>query len=210
MPGFPSPVSHAFMSSERPVNNRESRRSLAELLREATAAYQDANVIPHCKRCAQPCCKLESLVLELNWKQVKVFWRLDESRAAFDRQLEAGKGPQEIRAGNGLYYAHQKPCPAYDEAQGTCSVYNQPLKPAGCSDFPIYEDGNLVTADLRCEAVDVDALTAWISRALGPEYRIVRSADRDFPFLISLAIRRTGPGRKPGEGRSGSKAPRRR
>jgi Fe-S-cluster containining protein len=163
---------------------------LADALQKAAASYQDARVIPHCTACANPCCRLDSLVLELEWKQVKVLWRIEESRAAFDRQLAAGKGPQEIREGNGLYYAHSKPCPAYDETQGSCRVYGQALKPAGCSDFPVYDDGDRLIADLRCEAVDLDVLIDWIAQAIGPEFRIVRSGDRDFPFLVSLSVRR--------------------
>src|SRR5574343_1101734 len=125
------------------------RQSLVATLAEAAAAYQEAHVIPHCGVCQAPCCALTSLVLELSWKQVKVLWRIDEARAAFDQRLAAGQGPTEIRAGNGLYYAHQKPCPAYDLTARTCRVYDQPVKPAGCSDFPVYADGDSITADLR-------------------------------------------------------------
>lgn len=73
-----------------------SRRFLAKALATAAADYQVSTVIPHCTQCAKPCCKLESLVLELEWKQIKVFWRLDESRKAFDRRLAGGDGPEEI------------------------------------------------------------------------------------------------------------------
>lgn len=161
------------------------------------AAYQAADVIPRCAGCAKPCCRLESLVLELGWKQLKSFWRLEESRAAFDRRLSAGQGPEEIRAGNGLYYIHRKACPAYDEVHRTCQVYDQEIKPAGCTDFPVYQDGDGIIADLRCEAVDLKALTALMARSLGREFRIVKSADVDFPFLVSLSVRRTAGRRKP-------------
>lgn len=70
-------------------------------------------------------------------------------------------------------------------------MYDQPLKPAGCSDFPVYEDQGDVIADLRCEAVDLDALTARIEQALGPEFRVLQSADRDFPFLVTLSLKRS-------------------
>lgn len=130
------------------------------------------------------------LVIELEWKQVKVFWRLDESRPAFDRRLAAGKGPEEIRAGNGLYYIHSKPCPAYDETAGSCRVYGQALKPPGCSDFPVYENDGCVVADLRCEAVDLDTLTARLALAAGPGFRIVRKADAEFPFLVTLSLKK--------------------
>ncbi|HEX6734021.1 MAG TPA: hypothetical protein VF096_04340 [Azonexus sp.] len=170
---------------------RNTRPNLAKELAAAAAAYQAAAVIPHCTACSKPCCRLDVLVLELEWKQVKTFWRLDESRPVFDRRLAAGKGPEEIRAANGLYYIHSKPCPAYDEAGHGCRVYGQEIKPPGCSDFPVYEDEGSVLADLRCEAVDLEALTAALARAVGPEYRIVRTADPEFPFLVTLSLKKT-------------------
>lgn len=177
----------------------KSHERVAETLQKAAASYQEAHVIPHCVQCSNPCCKLQALVLELNWKQVKVLWHRDESRAAFDKLLASGQGPEEIRKGDdGLYYAHRKPCPAYDQTRGSCSVYNQPVKPVGCTDFPVYEDGDQLVADLRCEAVDLETLTAWIADALGPGFRIARSADRDFPFLVSLTVKKAGTGPKPG------------
>jgi len=171
------------------MSSKDARRLLAKELAAAAAAYQAAVVVPHCAECAKPCCRLDPLVLELEWKQVKVFWRLEESRTAFDKRLSSGKGPEEIRAGNGLYYIHRKVCPVY-EAGRSCRVYGQELKPPGCSDFPVYEDGGCIVADLRCEAVDREALVAWIARSVGPEYRIVHSADQEFPFLVSLSVKR--------------------
>lgn len=171
---------------------RPSRRSLASILANEAAAYQAAEIVPHCTACSEPCCKLSSLVLELEWKQLKSFWRIEESRASFDKRLATGKGPEEIREGNGLYYVHGKPCPAYDQNGGTCKVYGQNLKPVGCTDFPVYEDGSHLVADLRCEAVNIKAFSARIARALGDDYRIVQSADRDFPFLVTLAVKPAG------------------
>lgn len=187
------------------MSTKEFRRFLAEKLQAATTSYQDAHVIHRCARCANPCCRLDTHVLELNWKQVKVFWRLEESRTAFDKRLSSGKGPEEIRAGDGLYYIHRKVCPAYDETHRSCRVYDQALKPTGCTDYPVYEDGDCIIADLRCEAVDIDVLTAWIARAVGPEFRVVQSADKDFPFLVSLSVKRLSTRRKSGEQRSGSR-----
>jgi Fe-S-cluster containining protein len=172
------------------MSSRDARRRLATELAGAAAAYQAAVVIPHCAKCAKPCCRLDPLVLELNWKQLKALWQLEESRAAFDRRLSSGKGPEEIRAGDGLYFAHGKACPAYDEARRSCRVYGRELKPTGCSDFPVYLDRNCVVADLRCEAVDLDALTTWIARSVGRGSRIVQSADEEFPFLVSLSVRK--------------------
>lgn len=179
-------------------SSRDFRHRLAKKLAVAAAAYQVAEVIPHCAECAKPCCRLESLVLELDWQRIKVLWRLEESRAAFDRRLASGQGPEEIREGGGLYYAYRKPCPAYDEVGHGCRIYDRALKPAGCTDFPVYEDDGRVVADLRCEAVDIEALTAWLARAIGPEFRIARSADAEFPFLVSLSVKKAAGRRGPG------------
>jgi hypothetical protein len=100
------------------------------------------------------------------------------------------KGPEEIRAGDGLYFAHGKACPAYDETGRSCRVYGQEIKPLGCSDFPVYEDRGSVIADLRCEAVDLKALATWMARSVGRGFRIVQSADEEFPFLVSLSVKR--------------------
>lgn len=172
------------------MSTKTSRPSLAQQLAAAADAYQLAAVIPHCAVCAKPCCRLDALVLELDWNEVKSLWRLDESRTAFDKRLAAGKGPLEIRAGNDLYFAHTKPCPAYDEAGHSCRVYGQDVKPPGCSDFPVYEDGGCLVADLRCEAVDLNALTPRITQAVGADFRVVQSADKDFPFLVTLSVKR--------------------
>lgn len=165
------------------------RRHVNKTLVAALDAYQAAHVIPHCAVCSKPCCKLDVLVLELAWKQVKVFWRLDESRAAFDKLLATGKGPEEIRAGNGLYYVHSKACPAYDEAGHSCTVYDQPIKPVGCTDFPLYLDEDCVIADLRCEALEIKALSESLGRSLGPDFRVQHSADEEFPFLVTLSVK---------------------
>lgn len=172
------------------MSPQSPRLNLAEELVAAAAAYQAAAVIPHCPQCANPCCRLDQLVLELDWKELKAIWQLKESRPAFDQRLASGKGPEEIRAGNGLYYGHQKVCPAYDETHGSCRVYDRDIKPPGCSDFPVYEDGGDVIADLRCEGVDLEALTDWIARALGPGYSVAQSADEQFPFIVTLSVKR--------------------
>jgi Fe-S-cluster containining protein len=172
------------------MSSRGSRRHPAAVLAEAADAYQRAVVIPHCSRCTQPCCRLDPLVLELAWFQLKGLWQIEESRRAFDRRLCSGRGPAEIRAADGLYFAHGKVCPAYDEAGRSCRVYGQDLKPAGCSDFPVYEDGGAVVADLRCEAVDLATLASRVANALGPGHRVVPSPDPDFPFLVTLMVKR--------------------
>ncbi|PLK50307.1 hypothetical protein [Uliginosibacterium sp. TH139] len=171
------------------MNKQKLRRTPPQELAVAAAGYQREAVIPHCPTCAAPCCKLDKLVLELEWAQLKGLWQLEESRKAFDKRLATGRGPIEIRPANGLYYAHSKPCPAFDAACG-CTVYTTPLKPVGCSDFPVYENEGEIMADLRCEAVDLEALKAALTRDLGPDTRIKQSADRDFPFLVTLSVQR--------------------
>ena len=170
--------------------------SLTDRLRAAAADYQSTSVIPHCPTCQRPCCKLDPLVLELNWKQLKSLWQIEEARKAFDQRLAEGRGPQEIRAADGLYFVHGKTCPAYDTVGGGCRVYNQPVKPVGCTDFPVYEDGDVLIADLRCEAVDLDALGMHLADKIGAGFRIVREADPDFPFLVTLSAKKRRPGRK--------------
>lgn len=180
------------------MSKQESRRRLAEKLTEAAASYQLADIIPHCAVCAHPCCRLDPLVLELDWQQLKGLWHLKESRAVFDRKLSAGTGPEEIRAMDGLYFAHRKVCPAYDAAGHACRVYDRDIKPRGCTDFPVYEDQGSIIADLRCEAVDLGALTAWLARAVGPALRIVQTPDKEFPFLVTLSVRKVA--RRPPQG----------
>lgn len=174
---------------------------LRQRLAQAAAAYQAAAVIPHCARCRQPCCKLDKLVLDLDWPQVRTLWQITVRRSEFDRQLDAGHGPGEIRRAHGRYYAHQKPCPAYDAQRPGCRIYDQPLKPAGCSDFPVYEDGGVVVADLRCEAVQPDALRAALQAAAGG-IRLKQYADRDFPFLLEFVPQTP---QKQGSGRRGGR-----
>ena len=171
------------------MTSRPPSRRLSDQLAAAAADYQAAVVIPHCPQCSNSCCRLDPLVLELEWKQVRTLWLIDEARAAFDRRLAAGQGPQEIRRAHGRYYVHQKPCPAYDAARPGCRIYDQPLKPAGCSDFPVYEDGGVIVADLRCEAVAVDSLRARLSEVIGSGKQLRQSADRDFPFLLEFSVR---------------------
>ena len=54
----------------------------------------------------------------------------------------------------------------------------------------MYEDQGCVVADLRCEAVDIGALAKSIADTVGPEFRIVQTADKEFPFLVTLSVRR--------------------
>lgn len=179
--------------SRPPPPTKAGRRppTTAARLAAAAAAYQADSVIPHCPACTSPCCRLDKLVLDLDWPQVRTLWRIDQPRQSFDRQLASSGEPVEIRAANGRYYVHSKPCPAYLGPRG-CSIYDQPLKPTGCTDFPVYEDAGAVIADLRCEAVDLDALRQRLTEAVGPDLSIRERADREFPFLIELSTTPTG------------------
>ena len=69
----------------------------------------------------------------------------------------------------------------------------------------MYEDGSSVVADLRCEAVDLDALIAWMARAVGPDFRIVHSANEEFPFLVTLSVRRVAGTATVGKGQGSRK-----
>jgi Fe-S-cluster containining protein len=159
-------------------------------LAQAAASYQERAVIPHCRVCARPCCKLDELVLDLDWRRTQKLYRIGTSRRAFDRSLHEGTGPAHIREAQGRYYAHGAPCPAYDEEGRGCRVYGSDLKPEGCSDFPVYRDGDVVTADLRCEAVDVAALQLHLEAETGRPLRA--TPDAQFPFFVAFA-----PVRKP-------------
>lgn len=185
--GTRRPAVQAATPSDTAPSRRTAGRIDPARLAELAAAYQDAEVIPHCTRCSRPCCRLDALVLEMNWKQVRTLWRIEEARAAFDRRLAGGDGPPEIRASQGLYYIHTRPCPAYDEAGQRCQVYGQALKPPGCSDFPVYENEGEIMADLRCEAVSLPSLQTHLQAALGDDVRIRQEADAEFPFLVTLS-----------------------
>lgn len=151
-------------------------------------------MLPHCPECRRPCCRLETLVLQLDWRRLHGLWGVRESRRAFDLRLARGEGPPEIRSQGGLYYAYQRVCPAFDPESRRCRVYEGDLKPPGCTDFPVYLEEDRVTADLRCEAVDPDALEARLRDLAGPRVVVEKRTDRTFPFLVSFRARRRSRG----------------
>jgi Fe-S-cluster containining protein len=180
-----------------------SARDDEERLRAAAAAYQRDVVVPHCPSCSAPCCLLDRVVLELDWPQARALYQIGTSRRAFDRAL-----PPELKEAGGTYYAHTKPCPAFDQAKKSCRVYGTPIKPRSCDDFPVYVDGDAVTADRRCEAVDVDALERRLAAELGADVARVVEDDR-FPFLVTLrAAARPPPDDRPAPRRRASRAAR--
>ena len=121
---------------------------------DVVVAFQREHVIPHCPQCSRPCCALTDVVLDLSFAEVKGLYRITSSKKDFDRAL-----PSSIRTQGGRYYAHGSPCPAFDTTAQTCRVYATSTKPVGCSDFPVYEDGDAVTED------DTHADTAAVTEA---------------------------------------------
>ena len=160
------------------------RQRPVDALAAAAAAWQERVIVPHCAVCREPCCRLNTVVLDLDWARVQALYRIETPKRAFDAALAGGNGPSQLRKQGDLYYAHVLPCPAYDEAAHRCTVYGSALKPPSCTDFPVYVDGEGVTADRRCEAVDVAALQAHLERATG--MRLRQEPDDDFPELVTL------------------------
>ncbi len=140
-------------------------------------AFQREVVLPHCPRCARPCCALTDVVLDLSFAQASALYRIGSSKPSADAAL-----PASLRRQGGRYYAHGAPCPAFDQASHRCGVYGTATKPQGCSDFPVYEDGDVVTVDLRCEAA-AGALATLRDR-LGAVGLVDEQADADFPDVF--------------------------
>ncbi len=151
---------------------------------DVVVAFQREHVIPHCPQCSRPCCALTDVVLDLSFAEVKGLYRITSSKKDFDRAL-----PSSIRTQGGRYYAHGSPCPAFDTTAQTCRVYATSTKPVGCSDFPVYEDGDAVTVDLRCEAAreQLPALRARLVEVVGA---VDERRDADFPdTFVSFTTR---------------------
>jgi len=150
------------------------------------ASFQREHVIPHCPRCSHPCCALTDVVLDLSFAEVRGLYQITSSKKVFERAL-----PSSIRAQGGRYYAHGAPCPAFDTAAQSCRVYGTATKPRGCSDFPVYEDGDAVTVDLRCEAAraHLPALRAQLVAAVGV---LDERRDDDFPDTFVTFTRARG------------------
>jgi len=159
--------------------------TLTERLRAAARAFEEAVVIPHCQACQRPCCGLGDVVLELDFSQVQQLYRIEKPKKEFDRNL-----PTAIRKQGDRYYAHGEPCPAFNATTRLCTVYQTTTKPQECSDFPIYEDGDVVTADLRCEAVRDNLATLRQQLAESVGGALVEDKDDEFPdtFLAFSSV----------------------
>jgi hypothetical protein len=150
-------------------------------------AVHERWILPHCPRCTQPCCTLETLVLEFSWRQLRLLWGIRAPRREFDARLAQGRGPAEVRTQDGAYFVHKKACPAYRD--GACSVYGSDLKPSGCSDFPLYVDDNGdLLADLRCEALSPDLVEAELRANLPAAAVVRRRKHPEFPFLVTFRV----------------------
>jgi Fe-S-cluster containining protein len=165
---------------------------------DVVVAFQREHVIPHCPRCSRPCCALTDVVLDLSFAEVKGLYRITSSKKDFDRAL-----PPSIRTQGGRYYAHGVACPAFDTTAQSCRVYGTTTKPQGCSDFPVYEDGDAVTVDLRCEAArqHLPVLRDKLTDAVGAvdETRDADFADVFVSFTRSRTVR--APSSRPKTGR---------
>lgn len=151
-------------------------------MRAAVDAHQARVIIPHCAVCTKPCCNLDELVLEMEWKSAQALYQIKGTRAAFDKTLHEGDGPPDLKESHGKYYAHTQPCRAYVDRK--CSVYGTDKKPEGCSDFPLYVDGDAVTADRRCEAIDVDEVQRHLESFLGRP--MTKTIDAQFDFFVTF------------------------
>jgi Fe-S-cluster containining protein len=158
---------------------------------EARAKKFEADVvIPHCAVCKRPCCALTDLVLDLSFVEASGLYRIGAKKKAFDADL-----PPAIKKQQAHYFAHGTPCPAYDVAGHRCEVYDTERKPRGCSEFPIYADGDGVTADLRCEAVAaaLTTLQPMLQAAVGPGGIVHEDIDEAFPdFFVHFSIEPSG------------------
>jgi Fe-S-cluster containining protein len=114
---------------------------------------------------------------------VQRLYRITSSKRAFDAPL-----PPSVRTRDGRYYAHGAPCPAFESTTQTCRVYATSTKPPGCSDFPVYEDGDAVTVDLRCEAARAGLAT--LRTGLAAVDFTVERRDDDFPDTFVAFTRR--------------------
>ncbi len=161
-----------------------SRLKTREILREAKAFEADV-VVPHCSVCTRPCCGLSDVVLELSFPQAQQLYSITKSKKEFDRAL-----PSTIRKQHDRYYAHGEPCPAYETTTKRCSVYATSTKPQSCSDFPVYDDNDAVTADLRCESVrdQLPMLRTRLRAIVGD--RLIETRDVDHPeIFVSFTLR---------------------
>ncbi|MDH5409485.1 MAG: YkgJ family cysteine cluster protein [Gammaproteobacteria bacterium] len=171
----------------------QKRCSHKRSIQNALALYQKQVIIPHCRDCQRPCCRLTDVVLEFSWQHLSAMYQLGHDKKAFDNSLRNGTGPTYIRKQNDTYYTHGSPCPAYDTTSGQCQVYRKNIKPDNCSDFPLYMDGKMIVVDKRCEAANDTELLGQLEKLFN-KLSFTRHPDTQFPFLIYIDFTLQKPG----------------
>jgi len=165
--------------------HKSQRYAVKNALQQSINQFQAQEIISHCQTCQRPCCKLTDVVLEFDWDHLRELYQIQLCQKHFDRGLRDGSGPAYVRKQAGLYYTHGSPCPAYDEELLRCRLYHSRLKPDNCSDFPLYLDGEVIVADLRCEAMNKDRLLAQLQNDL-PARQFTARPDPEFSILIYI------------------------
>lgn len=165
-------------------------RPVDHLLKKGKA-YEARVVIPHCPSCSKPCCALQTVVLDMTWRQAQHLYQIKGTKQAFLQALHDEEAPshlqQHLKESHDKFFAHGAPCPAYG-ADKSCSVYGTEFKPHACGEFPIYADGDAaLTVDLRCEAIDLDVLDQELQPPTGT---LTRHANAQFPFLVTYEVKR--------------------
>lgn len=158
-------------------------------LTEALNQFQQQKINSHCSSCSRPCCLLTDVVLDFTWPQFTALYEIKISQRQFDQGLQQRGEPTYIRKQEGLYYAYGSPCPAYDTANKKCNVYNTPLKPVNCSDFPLYFDGDEIIADSRCEALDLATLLTQLRQTF-PTLHFRHTQDRQFGEINRIRVKK--------------------
>lgn len=173
--------------------------ALLDAFEARATAFQNDVVIPHCSVCSRPCCALTDVVLDLSFTEVHTLYRIGGRTTAKNKREFDQRLPPTVRRQDGRYYAHGEPCPAYDVTGHACTVYGTPKKPQGCSDFPLYADGDGLTADLRCEAIAAartqlqPLLQQAVDDVAAGAVVVVEEADDAFPdFFVRFVLEPRG------------------
>ena len=92
---------------------------------------------PYCKdSCQDKCCRLDRLFLSgLTKEQIELMFGNDQSLIESSKKQGHLKERFTIR---GKRFELRSPiCPSYDQQEGLCRVYDEPLKPDQCRKFPL-------------------------------------------------------------------------
>lgn len=172
-------------SSARPSSTASTSATPSSLARLEAAAKQWERdvVIPHCAVCTRPCCALTDVVLDLSAAEAETLYHITPATPTL---------PSTVQAHGGRFYAHGAPCPAFARSTQRCTIYDTGRKPKGCADFPVYADGDVVTADTRCEAVaaNLAGLEDALFEALRPgeSLAVLRDDGDDDGVFVSFQV----------------------